>query len=371
MLIVYYVLKSIAVAIAPTGVGRMGFGTLLAEDMATRGISYRFDLISVSLGQIAERPFAGAGANTFWPLYEMAKPPELDIGMTFPFAHNDYLQTWLEFGLGGIVLLVAVMAVALVGILAARRTRPEDAVPLTAGAALTGFFVQALFDFPLYVPFPVMVLGAWLGVLAAHTGDAPWAAHFAARIRAWLMPLRTPLVTGTVAVATIAWLAQPAIAYVAAERAVTDLFAGRADDGLYWQSVARRMEPRSGRRHWEEGVIWRDQALAANDRSRAARADAAFAEGIRVDPYDVNNFVERARLHMLHSDLLDQPAPPETVLAWSSQVLKLQPYSLATQAQYARALAFAGRAEDARRFARDILARHPNSQLARRLAADL
>ena len=186
-----------------------------------------------------------------------------------------------------------------------------------------------------------------------------------------LRPLRTPLISGAVTVAVLAWLAQPAIAYVAAERALAELFAGRADEGLYWQSVARRMEPRSGRRHWEEGVILRDQAVAGKDRSFAAKADAAFAEGTRVDPYDVNNFVERARLHMLHPDLLDQPAPPETVLAWSSEVLRLRPYALATQAQYARALAYAGRADEARRLARDMLARHPDSQIARRLVADL
>jgi O-antigen ligase len=368
--IAYYALKALLAALSQS-LGRGSIGAMLVEDIAARGTSFRLDLASVAIGQIAERPFAGAGANTFWPLYEMVKPPELDIGITFPFVHNDYLQIWLEYGLGGIVLLGAMMAAAAAMILAARRERREKPELLVIGAALTSIFVHALVDFPLYVPFPVMVLGGWLGVLAAHAGDAPWAAKPAARVREWLVPLRTPLVTGAAAVLAIAWLAQPAIAYVAANRALTELFAGRADEGLYWQSVARRMEPRSGRRYWEEGVILREQALAADDRSLAARADAVFAEGTRVDPYDVNNFVELARLHMMRPTLLDQPAPPETVLAWTLEVLRLRPYSIATQAEYARALAYAGRAEEARRLARDMLARHPDSQIARRLAAEL
>jgi len=50
--------------------------------------------------------------------------------------------------------------------------------------------VHALVDFPLYVPFPVMVFGGWLGVLAAHAGDAPWAAMLSAGVRERLRPLQ-------------------------------------------------------------------------------------------------------------------------------------------------------------------------------------
>jgi hypothetical protein len=329
------------------------------------------DIAAVTLGQIAERPIAGSGAGTFWPLYEMAKPPSLDIGMTFPFAHNDYLQTWLEFGLAGIVLLVALAGLALALVLRAKRVRPADPVPLTAGAALAGIFAHALIDFPLYVPFPVMVFGAWLGVLATHAGDAPWAAGWLARVRERLRPLRTPLITGAIAVAAFAWLAQPVAAHFAARHALAELFAGHPREALYWQAVARRMEPKSGMRYWEEGVIWRDQALAANDKAFASRADAMFAEGALVDPFDVNCLSERVRLHRLHANLLEHTESPTEVLTWSAKALKLRPYSVATKAEYARTLAFAGRAEEARQIARDLRSRYPDSALARRLAAEI
>jgi hypothetical protein len=366
----YYGLRAVLAWLSES-LGRGSIGAMLFEDIAVRGTSFRLDLASVALGQIAERPFAGSGANTWWPLYEMVKPPALDIGISFPFVHNDYLQIWLEYGIGGILLLGAVMAAAAMMILKARRARREDVVPLVAGAALTTIFVHALGDFPLQVSFPLLLLGAWLGVLAANAGDASWALPPVMRVRQWLAPLRAPIVNAVLAFVVIAWLAQPAIAYAAARHALSELSAGRLDQGLYWQSVARRMEPRSGRRHWEEGVIWREQALISGDKALAAKADATFAEGARVDRYDVNNLGERVRLHRMHAALLEHPAPPATVLAWSEQLLKLRPYSLAIQAEYARSLAYAGRTDEARELLRAMIAKNPASPIVRRLAVEI
>lgn len=368
--VAYYSVKFLAPALAtPTGLGSLG--GMLAEEIAGRGTSYRIALASVALELIMERPLAGAGAHTFWWLYEMVKPPELDLGMSFPYAHNDYLQTWVEYGLFGFVLLVAVVVAALTMILKGRYVQRDDPVPLVCGAAVAGILVHATVDFPLYVPFPIMVFGAWLGVLAAHGGDASWAARLHKRLEGFPLRIRAPLVKVAAGIAILAWVGQPAMGELAARRALVQLAAGNAGNGLYWQSVARRLEPRSGRRHWEEGVIWRDQALAAGNRALAAEANAIFAEGMRVDPYDINNFLERARLHRLHPDLFEKPASPEAIVEWSAQAVRLRPYLLPARAEYARALAYAGRAEEARRLARAMIAQHPDSQIARRLAAEM
>jgi O-antigen ligase len=367
MVIGYYMLK--AVPHASSGGVLAGGAGMAVESIVSRGPAERIELIGMTLGQIAQHPFAGAGANMFSPLYEMTKP--FDNNLNFPFAHNDYLQTWLEFGLPGIVLLGMIMAAALATILKGRRLDRNDPIPLVCSAAAAGFFAHAAVDFPLYVPFPLVVMGMWLGALSGRGGDARWAATARAYITNRLPSSRMSLTRGTLAVVGLAWLAQPAIADVAARRALAELRSGRAENGLYWQSVSRRLEPRSAQRYWEEGVIWRDQAVASGNKLLAMKADRTFAEGVRVDPFDINNLLERVRLRRQYPQLLEQPASSDEILGWSAQALKIAPYMIATQVEYARTLAFVGRKDEARQVARTLLERHHGLQIALRLAAEI
>jgi hypothetical protein len=77
------------------------------------------------------------------------------------------------------------------------------------------------------------------------------------------------------------------------------------------------------------------------------------------------------RLHRAHAALLENPAPPATILAWSEQLLKQRPYSVAIQAEYVRSLAYAGRVDEARRLSRAMAAKNPASPIVRRLAAEI
>ena len=173
------------------------------------------------------------------------------------------------------------------------------------------------------------------------------------------------------AIAALAWLAQPVLADLASRRAIEELSAGRADGGLYWQSVARRLEPRNAVHYWAEATIWRDQAEAAGDRALAARAEALFIEEIQVNPYEIAPYVELARFHRQYPQLFDRPKTPAEILDWTGKALKLRPDSLLVHAEHARALAFAGRAEEARRMLRGMQAWHPEAKLTRDLAAEL
>jgi O-antigen ligase len=347
-----------------------GLADTFGETVVSRGTSYRFDIMMVALGQIAQWPLAGAGANMFQNLMEMYKPIELDIGHTYLFVHNDYLQIWLEFGLVGLVLLGAVIVAVLALLLKARRADRDDPLPLLCGAALVGIFAHAGVDFPLYIPFLLLLAGLWLGALSACGGDSARLMAFIARIGRRLTPLRSALVTSAFSIAALAWLAQPAIADFAGRRALAELGAGRPDAGLYWQSVARRLEPRNGVHYWTEAVIWRDQAVEAHDKSLAARADMLFAEGMRADPYQIANYLERARLHRTHADLFDHSPSRQELLAWTGEALRLRPYALIAQAEHARTLAYAGRVEEAKRMVSAMLVRHSGTEMARGLARE-
>jgi hypothetical protein len=301
---------------------------------------------------------------------EMTKPPELDIGQIFQFVHNDYLQIWVEFGLVGLALLSAVIVTALAQLSRARRADPSDPLPLACGAALTSVFAHAAVDFPLYIPFLLLLVGLLLGALSAHGGSSGRLEPFFERSGRRLAPLRTPNATAAFSFAALAWLAQPAIADLATRNALTELGEGQPQAALYWQSVARRLEPRNGVHYWTEAVIWRDQAVEARDKTLAARADRLLAEGMRADPYLVANYLERVRLHRAHAALLDQPASDLELLGWTGEALRRRPYLLMVQAEHARALARAGRADEARRIVLAMQDRHRDSGMARGLARE-
>lgn len=332
-----------------------------------RGMVDRSDLYAATVGLIREHPVAGAGANMFFPLFEAVKPASLWDSEYF-YAHNDYFQAWLEFGAPGIALLLLLVTAALVIARRAHRRAPGDAIPLACGAALATCFAHAVVDFPLYIPFILMLAGAYLGALAAHTGGrlpAP-AARFADRA----LYVVSPPIRWALAVAALSWLAQPMLAEMAVLRSIVVLARGEARDGIYWQSVARRLEPRHPAHYWAEATIWREQAILTRNPLLAAQADALFVEGMRVNRYDVGNLLGRINLHRRHPALLKDAASPAEVLSWADRAATLRPQNLTVQAELARTLAYAGKRDLARAKARGLVEQHPNSKFARRLAAE-
>ena len=361
-------------ALAVAGVvslGRaLGPGAAMAElpVWAERGVADRPDYYAAALRMILDHPFLGTGANTFFPLYEIVKP-ELMRDRAITFVHNDYLQHWLEFGAPGILLLLLLAIGSLVLALRAWRRDPREALPLACGAALAACFAHAVVDFPLYIPFIVLVVGSHLGVLAAHLGalrapalDWQWTRRFCATA--------TPRIRWTLAIAALAWIAQPALADLASRRSVATLAGGNARDALYWLSVARRLEPRLPAHYWAEGMIWQGQAVESKNPALAARAEELFVAGSNASPYDVANLLARVSLHRQHPELASASSPAE-VLSWSARAASLRPQLLTIQGEYARTLAYAGQVEQARALARRLLVEFPEAEFARRLAAEL
>ena len=111
--------------------------------------------------------------------------------------------------------------------------------------------------------------------------------------------------------------------------------------------------------------------MASGNKQLAMKADQTFAEGVRVDPFDINNLLERVRLRRQYPQLLEQPASPDEILGWSARALKIAPYMIAPQVEYARTLAFVGRKDEARQVARILLERHHGLQIAVRLAEEI
>lgn len=309
-----------------------------------------------------EHPWLGAGANMFKPLFESVRPASFG-DRTILFAHNDYLQIWLEYGLAGLLLFAGLGVAALLRSRALTPRQANDFLPLASGTALAGVFAHAFVDFPFYIPFILFVVGAYCGVLAPKENSAD-----AARSgTGFSLPLRAAL-----ALAAVALLAQPMLAHFATRHAVSVLAQGDLGGGLYWQSMARQLEPRNPEHYWTEAIIWQQLAQDTGDRGQWARADALLAEGIRANPPNAFTItLNRARMHRLHANMLENAGSPKEILGWVEGAVALAPTSIVGQVELARALAFAGRIDDARGIERALLARAPEHPLVRTLLKEL
>jgi len=69
--------------------------------------------------------------------------------------------------------------------------------------------------------------------------------------------------------------------------------------------------------------------------------------------------------------MFDTPRSPEEIVGWVQRAVAMAPTEVAGQADLARALAFAGRVDEARRIEQMLLERHPNNPVVRRLAKDV
>ncbi|MDO9372205.1 MAG: O-antigen ligase family protein [Gammaproteobacteria bacterium] len=107
----------------------------------------------------------GTGIGTFWLAWPPWRDPADESGGYY--VHNDYLQLWIETGLPGILLLLAVLGTALwlfVRVIKNARTTSETRVEITG--LLAGLFAIAahsFFNFNFYVLPTLILAGVVLG----------------------------------------------------------------------------------------------------------------------------------------------------------------------------------------------------------------
>ena len=284
----------------------------------------RLNLYAIALTGLATTSLAlGSGYLAFYYLLESARGSVAgfaEVGTYF--VHNDYLQTLLELGIPGLILLLGLVALPLSRALRAASEASPDRrlIAIAAAAALGSMATHALVDFPFYVPVCLLIYGAAVGLLDS--------------LQAVETSVRVPGVV-VVAGATLGlWiLVTPLAAYLAAGHAGHEWRLARGESAAYWFEVARRIEPRDWRYHWYAGQFWYAQA-AANQRPEAARlADAAFAAGYAANPREARNLVGRISAHLRLRSLLAEPVDAATLREWADRALALAPLDRMVQAE--------------------------------------
>lgn len=117
-------------------------------------------------------PWNGIGLGLYYLAYPRYRNP-LDDTAGF-FAHNDYLQIWIETGWPGLLLLLTVLAATL-WIFARAMGRPEihDATRIEMSGLFCGLFAVAahsVVDFNLYILSIMMTAGLMMGRLQELAG---------------------------------------------------------------------------------------------------------------------------------------------------------------------------------------------------------
>jgi O-antigen ligase len=115
-------------------------------------------------------PF-GSGLSTFAHVFPRFQAGE--FAGYIDYAHNDYLQAFMELGLAApvaVLLLILAYVTRMIELLRAPEGRSFTLLQLGAGAGLLPMILHSLFDFALHMPANAMWCAALAGVMF-HAGD--------------------------------------------------------------------------------------------------------------------------------------------------------------------------------------------------------
>lgn len=317
---------------------------------------------------------SGTGAYTFRYYFEMLKAPEYSERHN-AFVHNDYLQIAVENGALGIISFILVLFLFFYRIVQYRQQiLAELRLPLLMAAVGTvTMLVHAMVDFPFYVPVLVGIFGAYLGVIDRQLNRMS-GEYFSLRTCFQLKPaiaLRSRFFNGCLFVGFSILLGRPVLAASISNYGLSRLESGDVQGGLFWNGVARELQPRVAKFYWREGIIWRDQGIAQQRADLLEKSNAVFGLGIEVNPFEVNNLLEKIALHRQYGSLLKQPASHRDIMDWIGHAKALQPYSDGVQMEYVRCLDFVGEHAKAIEQAKLLAHRRPQSKTAQSLLESL
>ncbi len=268
----------------------------LGETFDSLPLGSRQPIWAAALRLLADFPFTGIGLNTFDAVLQGPLSP-LPAGGKLVHAHNVFLQTALDLGLGGLMAFLALCGgAAVLGLRAHRRLaadatrRPTAAQAAVAGllASLAAYLLFGLADAVTLGAKPTVLVWLLLGLVAAagfgeSAGRPP-------RARRWrLVPAALAVVA--VAVASPLWLSalHVNLGRVALARFDYATALAHAGQALGWQAG-------NSRAHLLAGLV---HAQLGDDR----QAVAALARAVALDPPDSQaHFLLAEAHHRLGAD---------------------------------------------------------------------
>ncbi|NIR27986.1 MAG: hypothetical protein GWN84_01345 [Gammaproteobacteria bacterium] len=332
-------------------------------------LSQRVLLWRSTLDLLSEAPWYGIGGGAYWlALPPYRHPQETTDGF---HAHNDYLQTLVELGWPGLILMLAALGLTLR--MLHRSGRPLALPPETraqAGGLFAGLFAVAfhsLFTFNFRILAILSLSGLCLGRL--HDLCARPETRF------WI--LRRPAVIGPgayrlgvclLALAPLSYLSGAVLSEHFHEKGVRYAAQGEHEDAIESLRRASRLFD-SDKPHHTLGALYTALLEANPDASPAARRilyeDAAgnLDEAQRINPLRAQVRVTRARLYETAGELAGTRWRERAESAYRSAIA-LKPRHLNARWHYAKLLREEGREREALSMLLEGLRKRPTRSLA-------
>lgn len=132
-------------------------------------LNTRLNIWSDSLVLLEQHLIMGHGIGTFWMLFPMVRDPV--ITPFYFFAHNDYLQMWIELGIIGLLIflsLLSYLALKTYRLLHDTQLSKEDYLSVTAiFAGMLTLLIHSSVTFNLNLPVFLLILGVSIARLQA------------------------------------------------------------------------------------------------------------------------------------------------------------------------------------------------------------
>lgn len=270
---------------------------------------------------IQDRPWLGWGPFSyrwvyphFWHHMNSYLDPQ--------YAHNDYLHTWAEYGLAGLVLVVGAAVVGAVTMIRRLlRVESERAFTLVVGflGALVATAAHAGFDynFHIYGNVQTLVMMAGLAAGALAYAEAGQATLPSARMARGLAAAAVvPLLLMVLSVRAVA-------AYGYALKADFELDDYQIEPARQGYERALRLEADYWPAHLGLGHLWGGQAFWNRDpetrAEQVAQAEAAYRKVLALNKWETEAQFGLSRLYNLKGE-------PEQALKVLQEVLEQMPY---------------------------------------------
>ena len=327
-------------------------GTL--SDPMTAGAG-RFVIWRQTWEMIGGSSWLGIGLGLFPLIYPQYRDPS--DGTTGFFVHNDYLQIWLEAGLPGLLLLVALLlSTIFLFVVALRRTGVTAARKIEMTGLFSGLFAVALHssvDFNFYVLVTTIIGGVMLARFHGLAAPAAGIGHWYIRPAAWMGASAYRTITLLLVLFPLVYFGSISLSIYETDKGLEEAKQGRLEEADRSFARAHRIYPYADNILINHADLYRHilrvaPGLATEKKSELfAQASSMLVEAERLNPLRPLNFLVRGRLYQENPTLIGENGAEKIGDAYR-QALKLNPRFYHARAAYGAFLMTARRTKEAR-----------------------